>query len=259
MPSSGAVNRLKLPLATAAAAPALRPWVEDLLGELPTERRATCLRCVKLPRVGEAPQPYHYAPEVRCCTYLPTLHNFLVGAALADDTPGFAAGRATVEARIDRGLEVSPMGLYADAAWLARYGDGERFGTDVSLRCPHYLTDRAESCGVWPYREAVCATWFCVFDRLPEGPTLWREGIMPFLAAVELAVARWCATAVGAGENDWGPWEGDVRGMFRATAQVARALRGADVLRIGGDALGAQHTRASELLRAYRALESSPA
>jgi hypothetical protein len=49
--------------------------------------------------------------ETKCCTYLPALYNFLVGSILTDKDPAFAVGRASVEARLDAQVEVTPLGL----------------------------------------------------------------------------------------------------------------------------------------------------
>jgi hypothetical protein len=216
-------------------APLQARWMDELFkGPLPPERLATCSDCAKLTKPGALPDPDAYNPDTKCCTYLPMLHNFLVGAMLDDESPDFASGKATVQARIDAGLAVTPLGLYATEEYLARYDAGVRFGKDLSLRCPHYLHLEGGKCGVWRHRESTCSTWFCNYERGELGKDFWKRGVAPMLRAAELSLAQHCAAALGAGESDWGRWEGEPRALYRACAQLAAELSWAQVEAIGG-------------------------
>jgi hypothetical protein len=216
-------------------APLQARWMDELFrGPLPPERLATCDDCVKLQKPGAAPDPDAYNPDTKCCTYMPMLHNFLVGAMLDDESPEFASGKATVQARIDAGLAVTPLGLYATEEYLARYDAGARFGRDVTLRCPHFLLEEGGRCGVWRHRESTCSSWFCKYERGEPGRIFWTRGVAPLLRAAELALARHCALELGAGESDFGKWEGDPRALYREASGLVEGLSWAKVEAIGG-------------------------
>src|SRR5215813_7928721 len=96
-----------LPDHMASALPPLyATWMEQLLtGPIPPETGATCSDCVMLAKEPHPPtgSAHFFNPRTKCCTYLPELPNFLVGRILADSDPQSAAGRATVEARLQAG------------------------------------------------------------------------------------------------------------------------------------------------------------
>ena len=239
------------PEAHSPFAPLQQRWMNELFrGPLLPERLSTCNDCVKLQKPGKPPDPEAYNPDTKCCTYLPMLHNFLVGAMLDDDSPDFATGKVTVQARIDRGEAVTPLGLYATEEYLSRYDAGARFGRDLSLRCPHYLHLEGGKCGVWRHRESTCSTWFCKYERGDLGRDFWRRGVAPMLREAELAVARHCAFELGADEVELGKWEGDVRGLYRASTKLVNELAWPEVEKIGGQGVKrlARETR-EQLLR----------
>jgi len=226
-------------------APLQRRWMDELVGAVPKETSATCGTCVKLAPKGEPQGPDHYSPVTKCCTYMPMIHNFLAGAILEDPDPNFAEGLATVQKRIDAGDAVTPLGLYASEEYLSRYDAGVKFGRDESLICPHLLVHKGGDCGVWKHRESTCSSWYCRHDRGESGKAFWKDGAAPLLRAAELALARWCAEELGATESEWGKWEGDPRGLYRAARPLAQRLKWRDVERIGGDEVA----RLAELTR----------
>ena len=133
-----------LPLAVSTAAPAvalsgpLPPlharWMDAaLVAPIPEEETATCNDCAMCkPKrgVGSRELPPSFNAEVKCCTFMPEMHNFLVGAVLDDPTTS-PAGRASVEARIAARAAVTPLGLLRTKAFHAAYNDGhESFGRD---------------------------------------------------------------------------------------------------------------------------------
>ena len=123
-----------------ALPPLYAGWIGTLLdGPLPSEPEATCERCAMLPAEGApAAERLYFPPEVKCCTYVPALPNFLVGRILADDDPALAAGRASVERRIDARLGVTPLGLEPPPvhALLYKASGGQAFGRSRALRWP---------------------------------------------------------------------------------------------------------------------------
>jgi len=252
--------RRSLPLlrpADASLPPLQARWLGAVLDPpaLPDETNATCDDCAMLADPSLPAGALSFSPDTRCCTYLPSLANFLVGGALRDASPH---GAASVRRRIAAGDGLSPLGLVADpAAVAATYTDGERFGRDPSLRCPHYEPVGGR-CGVWAWREATCATWFCKHTRGERAKALWNR-LQQLLAHLERAVAWHCALTldvpagslarmaplarphgqaradVTARDADlWGRWTGDVEGYFLACAAMAEALSAAEVLALGG-------------------------
>jgi hypothetical protein len=211
-----------------------------------------------------------FEPETKCCTYVPALPNFLVGAILDDDDPALAAGRASVETRIAARVGVSPLGLQAPVVHrlLYRAGGEHAFGRARTLRCPHYLAEAGGTCGIWRHRNSVCSTWFCKHSRGNIGQRFW-QALDQLLAAVEREVARWCllrldveaavlarllprgtdrdvpspppdGAAIDGRVDDashralWGRWHGREGELYRSAAHLVSALGWDDVVRLGG-------------------------
>src|SRR6516162_3798236 len=88
-------------------------WLDQLLGgPIPAETNATCHACAMVvdKSQGDGANDQGFNPEVKCCSFMPHLWNFLVGGVLEDDQAD-PVGRTSVEARIDRGVAVTPLGL----------------------------------------------------------------------------------------------------------------------------------------------------
>jgi hypothetical protein len=284
------------------AAPAVLPplyagWMDSLLGgAIPAESRATCSSCAMLPAPGAAPEgsggsDHFFSPDTKCCTYLPQLANFLVGRILGDrdPDPAAAAGRASVEARIDAGLGVTPRGLEKAPVYALLYRSSPgAFGRSTKLLCPHYLPDGGGRCGVWRHRESTCATWFCKHERGETGWLFWRR-LHDLLGALESALSVHCLLALdlpaetlerllppqavapppgggglGPGELEgvadpalqralWGRWHGRERDFYARCADIVSPLRWPEVLAIGGTGI-AMHARL--VGEAYRRLLS---
>jgi hypothetical protein len=259
--------------ADAVLPPLFARWMDALLpGPIPVERHATCDRCAMLPQgageVGDS--DLFFSPSTKCCTYLPELSNFLVGRVLSDRDPDSAEGRATVEARIAKGVGVTPLGLHPTPVYSLLYRSSPgSFGHAKSMRCPHYLEDGGR-CGVWRHRESTCATWFCKYGRGSIGRTFWQrlhdtlavaEGVLRTHCLLELGLetrmlsdlfqphsltrvvarnAGLTATEVD-GEIDlamydraWGAWRGRESELFVACAKIAAPLQWPDIQRLGG-------------------------
>src|SRR5581483_886405 len=177
-------------------------WLHDLLGgPIPAETNATCDSCAMIVAGDTSGAPLAdagYNAETKCCTYLPELWNFLVGRVLLDDSPEAARGRATVEARLDSGVAVSPLGLRRDTAYRVLYATGGEsiFGHAKAMRCPHYLHEEGGLCGVWRHRESTCATWFCKYVRGSVGRTFWMH-LHQLLRFAEQSLAGWALLELG--------------------------------------------------------------
>jgi hypothetical protein len=271
--------------------PLYGPWIDQLLGgPIPAETNATCHDCAMCAG-PERPDPHgpsvFFSRETKCCTYVPTLHNFQVGLMLRDDDPSFAVGRATVEARLAAHAAVSPAGIrpLPAQARLYRLGGASAFGRNLTLRCPHYLAAEDGRCGIWRYRNGICATWFCKHVRGPVGTRFW-QALERLLTTVELQLARWCidelaldydavARVFAADNRDgtllfdgpqldgviderayqavWGRWYGREREFFREAGDLVRGLTWPEVMA----AVGAEARLLANLaVHRYQALTS---
>lgn len=247
-------------------------WMDDLLAApVPAETNATCGDCVMV--LPEHPHggPESYRRDTKCCTFLPELWSFLVGGVLLDEPePGSPAdrGRRSVEARLDAGLAVTPLGLGKTRLHATLYGAGlaGTFGKARALRCPHYLEEDGGLCGVWRHRESTCATWFCKHTRGATSKEFYKH-LHQLLMGVERALAAWCALELDLdadalaslyepyaakmprpmtgrdldGEPDpaalrraWGRWLGREREYYAECARRVAALSWAEVAAIGG-------------------------
>lgn len=281
----------------AAGADAILPplfarWMSLLLpGPIPAERNATCDRCAMVPPAGAAVEDsgLFFSPATKCCTYLPELSNFLVGRILSDRDPHSTEGRATVEARIAKGVGVTPLGLHRTAVYSLVYRSSPgSFGHATSMRCPHYLEEGGR-CGVWRHRESTCATWFCKYGRGWKGRTFWQR-LHDTLGVAEDALRTHCLLELGLemaalsdlfqprsltqvvarnqglsasdvdGDIDpavydsaWGTWRGRERELFVTCAEIADPLTWTDIQPMGGVRL---ELLSRLLVEAYDALVS---
>ena len=264
--SKGVVEAEPLP-------PLYAVWVGDLLGgPIPREAEATCGECAMCPS-GEGSHgrsELFFDPWSKCCTYTPELVNYLVGRVLQGDETAGARGRATLEARLETGVGVTPLGLGRSSAAGLLYGHVARLGTfgrAPSLRCPHFLEEEGGRCGIWGGRNAVCATWFCKHVRGAAGRLFWRS-LLSLLIEIERELAVWCveqldlgapalerlfpppgmpSTAERLGRDGldgpvdeevrralWGRWAGRERAFYGECAQRVSVLSWADLTKICG-------------------------
>ncbi len=234
-------------------------------GSLPAEGRASCDACPQCPN-GPAELPRALAtfdPRSKCCTYLPLLRNFQVGAILADPDPGLGLGQASVRARVAARRAVTPLGLLWPTSYTQAYDeDNERdFGRRQDLRCPHYI-EQGGLCGVWRHRNATCSTWFCRYERGAVGRRLWQQ-VHRTLEVIEDVLMWWAVDAVGLepavrealacgsptvrleeGPLDdeavaacWGARAAEQEAWYIACHRAVEALRWPDIRRIGGGRL----------------------
>ncbi len=170
-------------------------WLETALGgPLPEERHARCSNCVMLKGNLECPpgiKDYH--PNCRCCTYVPRVHNFLIGQILRDDRAEGFAGRQLTTIRILKGVAVSALGFIVPQEHIQAYKKLNamgRFGRDPRMKCPFMVLPGI--CGIWQHRNAVCAAWFCRYDRGAVGQKFWSEA-RDLLTLIEHVLAFHCA------------------------------------------------------------------
>jgi hypothetical protein len=215
----------------------------------------------------EGEQDVFFNPQTKCCTYIPTIPNFLVGQMLADQDPEQSSGRITVENRIRAGVAVTPLGLGQPTDFRILYGSSAEslFGQSRTMRCPHYLEAEGGLCGVWKNRAGLCATWHCKYVRGIVGQRFWST-LHKLLTAVEDSLSRWCVLKLDIGSealrhlfpvagrsktkdkidpraldrvadlsdsrNLWGRWAGREQEFYRESARLVSALKWKDVISI---------------------------
>ena len=249
-------------------------WIGGLLEVgIPSEPLATCDDCAMCAKPGEPRGPAAFNPAIKCCTYLPTLPNFRVGQVLNDRSPAAESGRSTIIERIRRGMDVTPLGLGRPKPYDLLYKHAApAFGRARALRCPHYI-DEGGRCGIWRYRNAVCATYFCKYERGAVGRRFWGV-LRDLLHTIERTLSNWCVAELalsdgmiarllgpdpgdkkrgqltaadldGEAEQEdyaslWGEWQGREEELFADCARRVEPLGWADILAIGGPELRLQ-------------------
>lgn len=234
--------------------PRLARWAERLLeGPIPREEHATCAACAMVSD-DENDEQVSFSPQTKCCTYLPELPNFSVGAILSGAHAGLA--HDSVRRRIANRVSVTPLGVGQPPPSMDPRSRPPVFGRDVAFLCDHY----SDGCSIWAHRESVCATYFCKLQRGAVGSRFW-SALRAALAATERAVARGCVLRLGlpasaiaalrrlpvtpgvlpAAVMDsrtyraiWASWGGREEAFFVECARVADHLSWEDVERWGG-------------------------
>ncbi len=162
------------------------------------ETRATCDTCAMCDHGQIAPVEMDYfEPKTKCCTYYPTLANYLVGAILADEGDDLAEGRRRLRERIASRIGVTPHLLMTPHKYSLLYAAsrGSAFGHSKLLLCPYYDGDNGGRCTVWRYRESICSTYFCKHTNGKPGWEFWRAA-REYLSHVEGTLARSTAATV---------------------------------------------------------------
>jgi hypothetical protein len=263
--------------ATGVLPPLYAAWMDELLGSsIPPETESTCDDCAMCAKPGEPLNDamQFFSPQVKCCSYLPELPNFLVGRILSetggfrgDKDPSWQHGRASVEARLRAGVAVTPLGLGRTPTYGVLYAHSSgAFGRSRAMRCPHYLEENGGRCGIYRHRAAVCVTWFCKYVRGAVGMKFWRS-LHQLLSAVETNLSRWCVLELDVSDDAlrqmfpfpqsdssgsidaetldgvanpatyralWGQWLNREEEFYRECARRVNALDWKDVMAIGG-------------------------
>lgn len=143
--------------------------------EIPNESFTKCGNCPMVAASREAmcneiSKPF--APDTKCCTFMPRLPNYFVGAFLQDIETRLA--RDLLLKRIKERRGVFPQGIFPDKKYrlLYEYGRKEGFGRSKRLQCPYYMQGEY-NCRLWKYRESVCTTWFCKHLAADAGMAFW--------------------------------------------------------------------------------------
>src|SRR5688572_25688607 len=131
--------------------PLYSKWIADVVpGPLPDETRATCSDCAMCSENEAIP----FDARTKCCTYVPSIPNFLVGKILENKI-------AVFESNLNL-AQVCPQGVWPNEEFTKEYHPASPlFGRNLDWRCPYYLHEQDGLCGIWQHRNARCATWFC--------------------------------------------------------------------------------------------------
>lgn len=147
-------------------------WMSDIV-----ETKATCNAC----------NWKEYDPKLKCCTYEPFLPNFLVGAALINETTS-ASALESLNAKISKREFALPIGMVASPRFQVRFNhrEPEEFGNREDWICPYYNKEQ-QNCGIWKNRGAVCTTYFCQSSYGVMGMEFWKQ-MSDYLTYVEMAL-----------------------------------------------------------------------
>jgi len=174
----------------------LPPIYENLLPPFfdsapPAEKKASCASCAMCPPPGPQPPGVQYfLPDAKCCTYYPSLPNYLVGALLKDGDPSLAEGQRRVRARIAARLDLTPYAVVTPRKYRLLFNAAREhaFGRSLLLRCPYFIQEGG-LCGIWRHREADCSTFFCKYDAGADGELFWRA-LGRYLSRVERVLSQ---------------------------------------------------------------------
>jgi hypothetical protein len=163
------------------------------------ETRATCDTCAMCDQGQIAPVAMDYfRPDAKCCTWHPSLPNYLVGAILADTGEELAEGRRRLRAKIAARVGVTPQFIAPPRKYTALYAAARGagfFGRSKVMLCPYFDEENNGRCTVWRYRESVCSTYFCKYTAGKPGFQFW-DTLKGYLSLVEHALARYGAMTV---------------------------------------------------------------
>jgi hypothetical protein len=248
----------------------------------PSESRATCDDCAMCSKTSSPPPgAVFFRPDTKCCTYEPTLPNFLVGAILADESPELAEGRRRIQARIESRIGVTPVWLAPPRKKrvLVDAARGTSFGRSRVLLCAYYDEPSGGRCTIWRHREAVCSTFFCKHEAGQTSDDFWMSE-KRLLGKAELVLAKDAAAKVSPDVVEpswpplkltvedledrapdeleytswWGPFEGREQEFYRACHAHVAAQSPDDLERLLEEVGGADMV--ADATRRYDALSS---
>ncbi|WP_309893385.1 hypothetical protein [Archangium sp.] len=237
--------------------------------EIPVEEKATCSACAMCQSSAKGVvEPVDgvnrfFRPDTKCCTYYPKLPNYLVGALLSDGRIELGEGQRRVGEKISSRVGVTPQWVRPSARYNLLYRNSRQFfGKAASMRCPYYELEHG-GCTIWPFREAVCSTFYCKYVAGADGRKFWMT-LKTYLALAEIQLSRYAVLQllpeyVLAGKDKpdlseaptvedlddkpmpekeygalWRQWVGREPEFYRACYDVIRALTPQDVEKIMG-------------------------
>ncbi|MCI0561153.1 MAG: hypothetical protein MN733_21925 [Nitrososphaera sp.] len=174
----------------------LSPFLDETI---PDESFATCQDCAMCARGIQTSEAHtrFFSRETKCCTYYPSIPNYLIGALLNDTDPAMKEGRTRILEKIQRRSGVSPAGVCATKYYRVLYNSAYKgcFGKSRELLCPYYEGTEGR-CTVWKFREAVCSTYFCKTILGTAGKNFWRA-MRAYMAHVQESLVMYVLTRLG--------------------------------------------------------------
>lgn len=171
----------------------------ELAQEIPDETLATCGDCIMVQPAGDqgpCSEFAYFSKETKCCTFYPTLPNYLVGGLLGDEDPLNKEGIEKVRQIITGRNGITPHGIFPPRKYWMLYQKGKNiFGKAKTMRCPYYDT-KNNNCSVWKYRAVICSTYFCKHACGVEGRAFW-DSVQDYLRFVENILTKYVLRETG--------------------------------------------------------------
>ncbi|MCB9642849.1 MAG: hypothetical protein H6728_07195 [Myxococcales bacterium] len=164
------------------------------------ESKATCAKCAMCPPLGTTTTQQEalsfFLPNTKCCTYHPSLPNYLVGGILQNTEAHLSEGSQRVLKKLEQQRGVNPYWLSPPDKYVHIYRASrvKSFGRTETLLCPYY-EQSSGNCSVWQYRDSVCSSFFCKHDAGEEGNLFWKA-FARYLTSVESKLARYALRQV---------------------------------------------------------------
>lgn len=134
-----------------------------------------------------------YNPRSKCCTYFPSVSNFLLGSALSlceEST------KKEISRLIGSGY-ILPEGLIPgpgrQALAIEEYEKG-LWGKSEKVICDLLRKDNA-TCSIHPFRNSVCSTWYCSYEN-EESEVSWQS-LRNTISHCETAISQYSLESVG--------------------------------------------------------------
>lgn len=156
---------------------------EDLMYfRVDPEVRSSCFNCPKVKDAG-------FHPDVRCCTVIPRVPNFLLGMASL-------SGSIEVQKLLERGLVlpegllITPHDLRRSLEFIVKPNPGL-----PKIFCP-MLDQASKRCRIYAFRNTTCSSFHCSHDRGIHGGEFWAS-IADLGSQIETALAQWGLEQIG--------------------------------------------------------------
>lgn len=171
--------------------------------EIPSEDLATCSNCAMACPGKNGPQSTpQFDPSLKCCTFQPSLPNYLVGAIISSPI-SLPVGAKRIQDLIVKRHNCTPAGIHIPRLYDLLYASSRRtsFGKSRTLLCPYFSEEAGGTCTIWSYREAVCTTYFCKHVGGRAGSGFW-SALKAYLLHLQSVLAKYCVLAASAPISD---------------------------------------------------------
>jgi Fe-S-cluster containining protein len=159
---------------------------------LPAEELATCDNCAMVQsHESTNTNENYYAPNLKCCTFYPTIPNYLIGAILNSNDKMFEHGQNVIKKLIEKGSNVFPTGIHQPKDYKLLYDAASTrgFGKSKALLCPFY-NKTLNNCSIWKYRNSTCSTFFCKYVNGKDGNDFYLS-LKEYLQNTETAISNY--------------------------------------------------------------------